>query len=44
LRDYGVPEHELSEVANAVVARPGARANPRTVTAADAEELLRSVW
>jgi maleylacetate reductase len=44
LRDYGVPEHELSEVANAVVARPGARANPRSVTAADAEKILRRVW
>ena len=32
LRDLGVPEAELDEVAEAVVARPGARANPRPAT------------
>ena len=44
LRDFGVPERELAEVAEAAVARPGARANPRPVTVAEAEELLRSIW
>ena len=44
LRDFGVPEAELDEVAAAVVARPGARANPRPVTAEAAAALLRSVW
>ena len=44
LRDFGVPEDELPAVAEEVAARPGARANPRPVTAADAEELLRSIW
>ena len=44
LRDLGVPENDLDDVAEAVVARPGARANPRPVTAAEVAELLRSVW
>jgi maleylacetate reductase len=44
LRDFGVPEDELGAVAEAAVARPGAKANPRTPTAAEAEELLRSIW
>ncbi len=44
LRDLGVPEDELEALAEEVVARPGARANPRPVTAADAVELLRSIW
>lgn len=44
LRDLGVPEDELAEVAALAAARPGARANPRPVTPDDAEELLRSVW
>ena len=44
LRDFGVPEDDLPAVAEAVVERPGARANPRPVTAADAEALLRSIW
>jgi maleylacetate reductase len=44
LRDYGVPEQELGEVAGAAVARPGAKANPRPATAVEVEELLRSAW
>ena len=44
LRDLGVSEEELSEVAAAVSERPGAKANPRPVTPADVEELLRSIW
>jgi maleylacetate reductase len=44
LRDFGVAEEDLPLLAEEVVARPGARANPRPVTAADAEELLRSIW
>jgi maleylacetate reductase len=44
LRDYGVPEEELPSVAEDVVARAGAKANPRPVTAEDAERLLRSIW
>jgi maleylacetate reductase len=44
LRDFGVPEDELGEVAEIAAARPGARANPRPATAAEIEELLRSIW
>jgi maleylacetate reductase len=44
LRDFDVPEADLPEVAEAVVERPGARANPRPVTVADAEKLLRQIW
>jgi maleylacetate reductase len=44
LRDFGVPEEELAEVAEAVVQRPGAKANPRRATPTEVEELLRSAW
>ena len=44
LRDFGVPEGELPEVAALAAERPGARNNPRPATAADVEELLRSIW
>jgi alcohol dehydrogenase class IV len=44
LRDLGVPGDELDEVGRLAAARPGARANPRTVTPEQAAELLRSVW
>ncbi len=44
LRDHGVPESELAAVAEEIAARPGARANPRPVTAADVEGLLREIW
>jgi maleylacetate reductase len=44
LRDYGIPEDELDEVAEAAVQRPGAKANPRPATAAEVEQLLRSAW
>jgi maleylacetate reductase len=44
LRDLGVPESAPEEVAEAVAARPGAKANPRPVTPADVEQLLRSIW
>jgi maleylacetate reductase len=44
LRDLGIPEDAPHEVAEAVAGRPGARANPRPVTAEDAEELIRSIW
>jgi maleylacetate reductase len=44
LRDFGVPEDELSEIAAETAARPGARANPRPVMPGDVEELLRSIW
>lgn len=44
LRDFGVPAEELADVAAAAVERPGAKANPRAATAAEAEALLRSIW
>lgn len=44
LRDFGVPEAELGDVAAAAVQRAGAKANPRPATAADVETLLRSIW
>jgi alcohol dehydrogenase class IV len=44
LRDFGIPEDELPEVASATAQRPGAKANPRKVTAADVETLLRSIY
>ncbi len=44
LRDFGVPEPELDDVAVAIVARPGAKANPRPASAEDVAGLLRSVW
>jgi maleylacetate reductase len=44
LRDLGVPEDELDAVAEAVVTRHGALANPRSASAAEVAELLRSIW
>jgi len=44
LRAFGIPEEDLDGVAEAIVLRPGAKANPRPATAADVAELLRSIW
>src|SRR5438132_1259990 len=44
LRDLGVPEDELDEVAAATAVRGGAQANPRPASPAEIAELLRSVW
>ncbi len=44
LRDQGVPESELDEVAEAAAARAGAKANPRPASPADVAQLLHSVW
>jgi alcohol dehydrogenase class IV len=44
LRDLGVPEDELDDLAEAAAQRPGARANPRPAGAAEIAELYRSVW
>jgi alcohol dehydrogenase class IV len=44
LRDFGVPETDLDELGAKAAARPGAQANPRPVSAAEAAELFRSVW
>jgi maleylacetate reductase len=44
LRDLGVPENELTEVAEAAAGRPGARANPRSATPSQVLDLLQSVY
>jgi maleylacetate reductase len=44
LRDLGVPEQDLPELAAAAASRPGNRANPRPATPAEIEALLRSVF
>jgi maleylacetate reductase len=44
LRDLGVPEDELDEVAEAAAARAGAKANPRLATPEQIAELYRSVY
>jgi maleylacetate reductase len=44
LRDFGVPEEELSEIAAATVERSGAKANPRPASASEVEGLLRSIY
>ena len=44
LRDLGVPEDELDDVAEATAVRPGALANPRPASAAEITELFRSIW
>jgi maleylacetate reductase len=44
LRALGVPEHELDEVAEAVVVRAGAKANPRSARPEQVAELLCSVF
>jgi maleylacetate reductase len=44
LRDLGVPEAGLGDLAELIAARAGARINPRPATADDVEALLRTVW
>jgi maleylacetate reductase len=44
LRDLGVPENELDEVAEATAVRAGAKANPRAASPAEIVELLRGIW
>jgi maleylacetate reductase len=44
LRDFGIPEEDIAEVAAATVGRAGAKANPRPASPADVEELLRSIY
>ncbi|HKD32628.1 MAG TPA: iron-containing alcohol dehydrogenase [Gaiellaceae bacterium] len=44
LRDLGVPEDELDEVAEATAVRGGAKANPRPASPGEIAELFRSIW
>jgi alcohol dehydrogenase class IV len=44
LRDLGVPEDDLPELAEAAAQRAGAKANPRPASPAEIEQLLRAIW
>jgi maleylacetate reductase len=44
LRDFGVPEQDLPEIAAATVVRAGAKANPRRASAAEVEQLLHNIY
>ena len=44
LRDFGIPEGDLPEIAAATVERAGARANPRPASAAEVEQLLHNIY
>ncbi len=44
LRDLGVPEQDLPELAASAAERGGNRANPHVATPAEIERLLREVW
>jgi maleylacetate reductase len=44
LRDFGVPEEDLSEIAAATIERAGAKANPRQASAAEVEQLLHNIY
>ncbi len=44
LRDFGVPEEDLEDVAEATAVRAGARANPRPASPAEIAELFREIY
>jgi maleylacetate reductase len=44
LRDLGVPEEDLTALAEAAAGRGGAKANPRPASPGQIEALLRSIW
>ena len=44
LRDFGVPEDELGDVAEAAAVRGGAKANPRPASPSEIAELYRSIY
>jgi maleylacetate reductase len=44
LRDFGVPEEELADVAEAAAGRAGNEANPRPATPSEIHALLRSIY
>jgi maleylacetate reductase len=44
LRDFGIAEEDLPEIAAATVERAGAKANPRPATASDVEQLLHNIY
>ena len=44
LRDFGVPENELAEVAEAAAGRAGNQANPKPATSSEIHSLLQSIY
>ena len=44
LRDFGVPEEELADLAEAAAGRSGNQANPRPATPSEIHALLRSIY
>jgi maleylacetate reductase len=44
LRDFGVPEDELADVAEATAVRAGAKANPRPASVSEIAELFREIY
>jgi maleylacetate reductase len=44
LRDFGIPEEDLPEIAAATVQRAGAKANPREASPGDVEQLLNNIY
>jgi maleylacetate reductase len=44
LRDFGVPEDELGDVADAAAVRGGAKANPRPASPPEIADLFRSIY
>ena len=44
LRDFGIPEDQLDDVAEATAVRAGAKANPRPASPGEIAELLRSIY
>jgi alcohol dehydrogenase class IV len=44
LRELGVPEADLPELAETAAGRAGNQANPRPATPEEIEQLLRSIW
>ena len=44
LRDLGVPEQDLPELAAVAATRAGNQANPHPATPEEIERLLREVW
>ena len=44
LRDLGVPEQDLPELAASAAQRGGNRANPHAASPAEIERLLREAW
>ena len=44
LRDFGVPEEELADVAEAAAGRAGNQANPKPATSSEIHSLLQSIY